>query len=349
MEYALSTSIKKISIIDKKTIGFLQGHGEPSLNAMSQVLNSLSILYDVVPVTLNDTMPVLNQYPTVAIIAPQDTIPPEHLMQLDNYLANGGNLFIACNRVQGDFRTAMGNSVETGLENWLNDKGLIVENNFIIDANCASVSVTQQHQNFQFTSQIQFPYIPIITTFGDHPITEGLEAVILQFASSITYTGDTTSTFTPLAKSSDHSGTEVSPTYFNINREWTQSDFPLSNLTVAGLLHGKIKGDKESKIILVSDGDFPVNGEGGQMQQIQPDNVSLMVNSIDWLSDDTGLIELRTKGVTARPIDQLEDSTKTILKYLNFLLPIILIVIYGIIRMQRNRNLRVKRMEDNYV
>ena len=101
--------------------------------------------------------------------------------------------------------------------------------------------------------------------------------------------------------------------------------------------------------MLISDGDFAVGGEGNQSQQVQQDNVNLMVNAIDYLSDDTGLIELRTKGVTSRPLDQIEDSKKSLLKYVNFLLPILLIVIFGILRMQRNRNLRTKRMEEGYV
>ncbi len=74
-----------------------------------------------------------------------------------------------------------------------------------------------------------------------------------------------------------------------------------------------------------------------------------MVNSIDFLSDDTGLIDLRTKGVTSRPLDQVEDGKKAFLKWLNFLLPIVLILVYGIFRMQQKRNLRVKRMEQGYV
>ena len=73
-----------------------------------------------------------------------------------------------------------------------------------------------------------------------------------------------------------------------------------------------------------------------------------MVNSIDWLSDDTGLIELRNKGISYRPIDELEDATKTLLKYVNFLLPVILLAIYGIFRLQMNRNKRIKRMQENY-
>ena len=67
-------------------------------------------------------------------------------------------------------------------------------------------------------------------------------------------------------------------------------------------------------MVVFSDGDFAVNGEGQGAQQLQPDNVNLMSNAIDWLSDDTGLISLRTKGVTSRPLDaQLEDGTKTLI------------------------------------
>ena len=73
-----------------------------------------------------------------------------------------------------------------------------------------------------------------------------------------------------------------------------------------------------------------------------------MVNSIDWLSDDTGLIELRTKGITSRPIKELNDSTKGLIKWINFLMPIILIIVYGLIRMQINHNKRIKRMEVSY-
>jgi ABC-type uncharacterized transport system involved in gliding motility auxiliary subunit len=97
------------------------------------------------------------------------------------------------------------------------------------------------------------------------------------------------------------------------------------------------------------DGNFPVNGEGQGAQQQQPDNINLFVNAIDFLSDDTGLITLRTKGVTSRPIDQVEDGKKAFLKYLNFLLPLILVIGYGIFRAQRRKMLRTKRMQKGYI
>ena len=350
MEYALSSSIKKLSVINKPTIAFLQGNGEPTLDAYQQVMASLTVLYNVEPLDMNDSLHAdLNRFKTIAVVGTKDTLPEYALQQLDNYLANGGNLLIAMNRVEGDFTTAQGRSVETGLENWLIQKGIIVENSFVIDQNCGSVSVRQQQANFTYTTQISFPFLPIITNFKEHPVTEGLEAVILQFASPISFTGDTSLNFKVLAKTSAKSGTQHVPLFFNINKRWNESDFPLSNLTVAATLEGNITGNVNSRILIVSDGDFAVSGSGRQAQQVQPDNVSLMVNSIDWLSDDTGLIELRTKGVTARPLDQIEDGKKMFLKWLNFLLPILIIVVYGIIRMQYNRNLRIKRMEVGYV
>nr|MDA3866532.1 ABC transporter [Salinivirgaceae bacterium] len=94
--------------------------------------------------------------------------------------------------------------------------------------------------------------------------------------------------------------------------------------------------------------DFVVNGKGRNAQQQQPDNINFFANAMDWLADDTGLISLRTKGVTARPLDDLENGTKTTLKYMNFLLPLILIVLYGILRTQQRKHRRYKRMQPHY-
>jgi ABC-type uncharacterized transport system involved in gliding motility auxiliary subunit len=267
---------------------------------------------------------------------------------LDEYLAQGGNLVVAINRVNGDLQQSMGVEVSTGLESWLASKNIQVEKNFIIDANCGQVNVRQQQGVFSFTSQVAFPYLPIFTNFADHPVTSGLETVIMQFASSLSYTGDSTLNFTPLVYTSEKSGTQSVPLYFNVQKEWNDNDFPMQNVVAAGILEGKIEGQNEAKLVVIGDGDFAINGQGQQAQQLSPDNVNLLVNTIDWLSDDTGLIELRTRGITSRMLDQIEDGQKNFLKWLNVILPILLILIYGIIRSQRNRLVREKRRLADY-
>ena len=174
--------------------------------------------------------------------------------------------------------------------------------------------------------------------------------MIFEFVSPINYAGDTSRRFTPLVFSSEQSSAQMAPLRFDINKQWTQADFPERNIAVAGVLEGKLSGNANARMVVIGDGDLAVNGpqQGQQPRRLQPDNVNLFVNSIDWLSDDTGLIELRTKGVTSRPIHELDETTKAALKYGNFLLPILLVIGYGLIRWQRNRMTRLKRMSENY-
>ncbi|MBY0435814.1 MAG: GldG family protein [Cyclobacteriaceae bacterium] len=347
MEYALSTAIKKISVANKPLIGFLQGHGEPPIADMMQASEQLHVLYETQDVRL-DSLDIPATVKTLAIIRPTDSIPAFHLQKIDAFLARGGRVLVAINRVDGNLQQSYGMPVSTGLENWLAQKGITVQDAFVVDAKCGSVTVQQQQGFFSFQSQMSFPYLPAVSRFANHPITKGLETVLFEFVSPVTFTGDTSKRFTPLAFSSEQSGSQKAPLQFDIQKQWTEADFPQSGLVVAGVVEGKLAGNNNSKMVVIGDGDLAVNGPGQQARRLQPDNVNLVVNSIDWLSDDTGLIDLRTKGVTTRPIRQLEDTTKTLLKYGNFLLPILLVIGYGLVRMQRNRMTRFKRMSENY-
>lgn len=351
MEYALSTNIKKLSLKEKTKIAFLSGHGEPSLSEIPQLIQQLSILYDVQTIELSDTVPIPAAIKTLVVLAPTDTVPPSHFKQLDNYLAMGGRMIIALNRVKGDLSTATGSSIFTGFENWLSSKGIEIQDQFVIDANSGNVMVRQQTGMFVMNTPVKFPYLPIITKFADHPITKGIESVIFPFVSPIKVSPNNASvTVINLALSSDKSGFEKPPVYFDVMRQWTRNDFPASGLAVAVLVDGKITNNITSKLVVFGDGDFVINGSGQNAQRLQNDNINLMSNAIDWLSDDTGLIDLRTKGVSSRPIDpDLEDGTKTFLKYLNFLLPIFLVVGIGVVRYQLRRKLRSKWMSEDYV
>ena len=43
MEYALSTAVKKLAVLDKPSIGLIQGHGEPALSDLQQILSLIHI------------------------------------------------------------------------------------------------------------------------------------------------------------------------------------------------------------------------------------------------------------------------------------------------------------------
>ena len=351
MEYALSTSIKKISVVDKPAVGLIQGHGEPGLADLGQAYQALSILNSVENIDLNAEPTIADRFKTVAIVAPTDSFPPNHFAKLDAFLARGGRLFVAYNAVNGDLQTAQGTAINTGLETWLGSKGIEIQNAFVLDSQCGSVTVQQRQGFFTINTPVQFPYLPVINAFTDHPITKGLEQVLLPFASPVNFLGDTSLTFTPFLQSSGKAAIQNVPVYFDVQKDWASSDFPLSNITIGGIVEGDFGGGIPGKIVIIGDGDFAVSGQQGRGQS--QDNINLMVNSLDWLSDDTGLIELRTKGVASRPISEefLGDEAegkRNFWKYLNFGLPIVLILLYGFFRTQRQRNLKLKRMQEKY-
>jgi gliding-associated putative ABC transporter substrate-binding component GldG len=346
LEYALSSNIKKLSVSDKPVIGFIQGHGEPNLGKIWQAKQGLDIQYVSELVYLNDSSTNLDKYKTLIILAPTDTIKTKELEKLDGFLNRGGRLFLGVKRAGADLQQgAYTFSVNTQLETWLNKKGIDVNNNLVIDKNCLRIGVQIQQGMFM---PVAFPYFLKVNNFQDHPASKGLEEVIFQFASSISFSGDSSINFTPLVFSSENAGTKPADGYIDVMHQWSDNDFPISKLTLAAAVEGKFNGASRTKMIVVGNGDFAVNSEE-QQNQVSPDNVNLLVNSIDWLTDDTGLVQLRTKGATARPLDEMDDSTKKLIKYLNFILPVLLVIIYGIIKFQRNRIIRLKRMEEGYV
>ncbi len=343
MEYALTTAIKKMTLPEKDAIGFISGHGEPGLDQLLQVTQGLAVLYVPEEVLLSDSIN-LSKYKSLAWINPQDTIPAEHFKYIEDYLKQGGNLFISFNRVDAQLQQGLGVSKHTGMTDWLSSKGLSIGDDFILDANCGSINVQQRQGMFTVNRPISFPYLPVLSNFAEHPITQGLGTMVMQFGSSLSFNGDSSKTFTPLVFTSDKSGTQPTPVYFNIERQWQEKDFTKAKITVAGLLE-----ENTSKMVVITDGDLAINGAGETMRQIQPDNANFVVNAIDYMSDDTGLIQLRSKQVKIRPLDQLDEADKRFLKLFNFALPLLIIVAIGIYRYQKRKYTRLKRKGENHV
>lgn len=343
LEYLITMNIKKLTVTDKPKIAILQGYGCPTFGKMQGFINALSVLYDPVPYHYDTASYNLTGYKILAIIAPTDSLPQGLLAYIDRFLSSGGKLFIALNTVDGKLEQnpPIGNVVVTGVDSWLRKYGLEIYQKFIIDAQCGNIQV--QQSGFPFPVSVSFPYFPIISTFANHPITKGLEAVAMSFVSPMEYQGDTNKIkFTPIAFSSEHTGLENPPVFFTVMRQWTQNDFPLKHLIVGTTLQ-----TKTWKMVVFSDGDFMQLPAGERFEKT--DNIALAVNSIDWLADDMGISELRTKGISYKPIKQMSDSKKALVKYLNFALPVLLVIILGLLRWRQNIIKQNKLKSQNYV
>lgn len=347
MEFDLTTAIKKLATVDKLKIALLQGQGQPDINVIPQLSEQLNILYEVEPYTLTDSLDIPLYYRSLLLFNPTDTLNTGLLTRLDRFLDSGGSIFLAHSNFSGNINGGfISNATDIGLTGWLSKKGINLSNQIITDVNCASVGVPQQLGPFSVTSQVKFPYFPIVSSFQEHPVSTGLEAILLPLANRVGVNeSDTTGRVIPIAFSSQQSGLVATPFMVDINKEWTESDFTSSNEPVAVAVEWE-----NGKMVVVGSGNFVLNGNPGQQQQqVSPDNINFVANAIDWMSDDTGLNDLRTKGITARLLDPVDDTTKNLIKYGNVLIPIFLIIAYGIFRRQRNLRKRQRWLEGKYV
>lgn len=360
LEYTIASTIKQLIIENKPKIGLLQGHGEPTRQEMIEVTNELSQRYELTDVSGLDTAAVPPDIEVLMIVAPDQELTQQELVHIDQYIMSGGRAVFAINRVRTDPQRGIATPLNTGIERLLATYNIPVNPNLVRDANAANIQVQQRQGIFTIMNQVQYPYLPLVSNFGDHPVSEGLETVLFQFISSLDTTrADSTQNLSTLVESSDQSGTARGRFNLDPMQQWSRESFSESHIPLGASIEGVFKSayadvdtvdvqlnkSQETSLVVFGDGDFVINGRGQQQQRLPQDNINLMVNTVDWLADDTGLIELRTQGVTNRPIEIVEEGTKTFLKYLNTFLPVVLVLVYGLYRYQRRKARRRKWME----
>ncbi len=362
MEYTIASTIKKLTETKKPKIGLLQGNGEPGRQEMPQLMQQLQDRYQVEPVDDFDSTGVPADIDVLMVVAPTKPFTQKQLEAIDQYIMAGGKAVFAINRVQANIQRGFARPMDTGINDLLTSYHIPIKPNLVRDVNASAIGVSQVQNGFQFVRQIRYPYIPIISTFGDNPISKGLESVVFQFVSSIDTTrADSAQKITVLASSSSKSGESGDFMSLSLMKNWQLNDFRESHVPVAALIKGvfsshfagndsikvRLKKSVPTSLIVIGDGDFVQNGEPGQKQQRLPDdNINLMANSIDYLADDTGLIALRTKGITDRPLEIISQGAKNALKYINVFVPILLILGYGFVRYERNKSRRRRWMEE---
>jgi len=267
------------------------------------------------------------------IINPADSFSPGELNRLDQFLAKGKNLLIATDPIKAKVRKQRLLKEQKRLINWLRQKGIAIQNKVVLDAQCGMVPVGRQ--------RIKFPYFPIIGNFEDHPVTKGVARVFLPYSSPVKARSGKKLNFSVLARTSRKTGKQPLPSIVKVNKQWKEKDFPQAKLPVAIAAEGKWNGSKSlSRLVVVGSGNLIPSQKSNTQRssrepQVRKGNADFLVNAVDWVSDQMGLMALRTQGMNARPLDDLSDRHKSILKYGNAFAPIALMLLIGLVRYQQ--------------
>jgi len=281
--------------------------------------------------------------------------------------------------LSGGTTVALANQV--GLEDLLFKYGVRVNYNLVADLQCnyVPVNTAPAGEEAQF-NMMPWVYYPLLAGPVTHPVTRGLNYVKSQFASSLdTLSGSSPQvTKTVLLATSSASRKRDVPLYINMEEVMVQPDPALYNqahLPIGILLEGTFESffknypvpegvtppgsqviaeSVPTSLFIIADGDIAANEvqfEQGayRAQPLGYDkytrqtfgNREFIMNVVNYMTDETGLMELRSREFKLRLLNKEMIGQKSELlkwKLLNTLLPLFLVVIAGIaIQVARRR------------
>jgi ABC-2 type transport system permease protein len=243
--------------------------------------------------------------------------------------------------------------------------GVRINYDLIADMSCTQIPVATGNVGGQAQIQnVPWLFYPLLMPLSKHPIVKNLEGIRTEFVSTIDTIGTKGITKTILLASSPFNKKFNTPYLLSlqsIEQIPDQKTFANPPKTVGILLEGKFKSDfmnrplpegltekieslpesKTTKMIVISDGDIFKNqvGNDGSPYPLGYDhytqqnfgNKNLLLNIADYMTDDSGLIGLRTKEIQIRLLDKARiRSEKLYWQVINNVIPLAFVLIFAI-------------------
>lgn len=255
---------------------------------------------------------------------------------------------------------------EQNLSDMLFKYGVRINQNYVQDIGCRELAVFAGNMGDKEQLQyLPYPFFPIINTFGDHPIVKNIDAISMKFASNMDTVKAAGIKKTPLLYTSQYTRILDAPVRIAMNDLQKSLNPELYNKgpqAVSYLLEGNFTSiyknrilpmgmDKsmfkevggEGAIIVCSDGDMVINefnlktgapldlGVDAYKPQVTYGNKEFILNSLEYLLNDNGIITAKAKEIKLRPLDKVKIAEeKTKWQVINLILPIVLLILYGI-------------------
>lgn len=373
LEYEIANGIALVTGNTRKRVGLVYGHDEPDTTELAGFTNLVLSKYDLFRINLPTRTTPLTGYDLIVVTKPAKAFTEVEKYLLDQYLMGGGRLLFFLDALGVDMNEASGEgTVAIPYENNLNDLlfkyGVRINNNYVADINCGNTPVVAGNIGDQpQINMLPWPYFPIITNYGNHPVVKNMDALQVRFASEIDSVKADGIKKTPLLYTSANSkviGAPVRVSYNDLKDELLPEKFVHKPVPIAYLLEGKFQSlyknrfvpgnfdqsafrpdGLESKMAVIADGDLIRNEfdlESGNPLPLGVDpysrehyaNETLIMNLMEYLMDDSGLIQARSKEIKIRPLDKARvKQERTKWQLINIAAPILLLILFGLAKM----------------
>lgn len=324
---------------------------------------------DSVEINPQKTLEQLNAYDLIIEAKPTKPFSEEKKFVLDQYLMNGGKSLWLTEAVLADkdslFTSSAHNMLafpeDLNLTDFFFKYGVRIMPSLVNDLHADNIILaTGQGKQTQFQTYPWF-YSPLVVSESDHPIVHNISPVRFDFANPIdTLKNNLKKTI--LLKSSIATKVEGTPKEIRLNSViGRKPDFDTyhhgpQNLAVliegkfTSAFQGRVKPfdlpdvkdqSPDTKMIVISDGDVIKNEiEKGEPASLEYDpktgktygNKEFLLNAVNYLLDDSGLLNIRSKKVELAFLDADKiEKEKGFWQIINIGLPLLILSIFGLI------------------
>ncbi len=254
------------------------------------------------------------------------------------------------------------------LQDQLFGYGVRLNKDLIMDLNAMPIPLkTGMMGNQPQISFFPWYYFPLITPISQHPIVRNLNAIKTQFVSSIDTNRVKGVKKTILLQSSNYSRTVNMPAVISLSmlrKKPNESLYKGPPKTLGVLLEGTFKSFYDNRIppslmeskeigfknhstqtamIVVSDGDIIRNQfkiPGGYPLPLGYDqftketfgNKEFLLNAINYLTDGSSLISVRSKEVKLRLLNStLVNNNRVLIQVINVVVPVLVVILAGLL------------------
>ncbi|PRZ20718.1 gliding motility-associated ABC transporter substrate-binding protein GldG [Flavobacterium granuli] len=314
------------------------------------------------------TLEALDKYDLAIIAKPTESFTDTEKQVLDQFILNGGKTLWLIDQVAVEMDSLYNNSGATlafprdlNLNDMFFKYGIRINPDIVKDEQGSPIKLASGEQGSATQYQdFNWKFAPLVYPESTHPIVKNLGGIKFDFANPI----DTLKNGikkTVLLKSSQYSKKIGTPSEVNLNivAEETSPNHYIKtgNIPLAVLLEGSFhsmfenrvlpfeqknfnaKG-MENKMIVISDGDLIKNQLDKNFQPVELgydqrsgnlyDNKDFLLNCVNYLLDDCGLINIRSKDLDLPLLDKekvYQNYTRT--QLLTIGLPILILILFG--------------------
>jgi len=377
VEYEIATAIRKLTLKERKKIGLLAEFTKLKPINFSDLIASLQERYDLFFIDAKSS-PSFQGLDALILPKPDFPLDDSTKYKIDQFVMGGGSALFFVDGLKVDSVDLEGNfaqPLELNLTDLFFRYGVRINSNIIKDgASCALIPLVVgdlgDKPNIQ---EVPYRYFPLINNFGKSLITNNLDVVFSRYVASIDTVRAEGVTKIPLLMTSPYTKVLNAPVFVTFNDAQTdteQVEYQGGIKTIAYLLEGKfqslyknrlLSNDSKfadfkaeslpTKIIVCSDGDLIVNEVSQKTGNPLPlgydkttqhtfGNKDFVMNAIDYLIDEDGVIQAKGKEVKLRPLDKIRTRDERIFwQILNIGLPVVLVLLFGfILQWVRRRN-----------